>query len=355
MSETYLWRDYKKYSTNAIQSHDLLSCGAIFEPYDEAMGQIYCYSMFAVRELSAILSFLSCLFVVFVIWLFKRFFSTSNEGCAAFIFFLTFSIWSVIIWNLNITFKLFQNIVLCKTSSKWVERIFIANALIFPIIFSFVTILPQFLQDITFQCQWNSWNASRDFNIHEARIFYGSIWVAPSSLAFIFVIACYLAILLAMLRRKIRKQDREVSKALLLYPLIILASYLFPLLVAIINLIGISIEIRYLYFLIIIAVFTRPLLGLLISIVYFTKKENYKHLNLKEIELEFLSHLKRTKVKEYPITQMDHNFKQTNLELEHSFHFPNDSQVTNRNARTNDFHMESIPSHDNSLENLTSY
>ena len=385
MSGSYLWRHYKRHSDDAIQVPDLLPCGAIFEPYDVDKGKIYCDVMFAVRELSAILSFLSCCFLVFVIWLFKRyifdtqrlilyltlsslfssfmyivteiyrFYSTSNQGCAAFIFFLTFSIWSVIIWNLNITFKLFQNIVLCKKSKKWLEKVFIANALIIPLIFSIVTILPQFLQDITFQCQWNSWNASRDFNIQDARVFYGSIWVAPYSLAFLIVIACYLSICIVMLKRKLLKQDRrEVSKALLLYPLVVLAAYFIPLLLAIINLIGISIEIRYLYLLILLTAFTRPLLGLLISIVYFSKKENYKQLNFKEIELEFLSHMKKTKVKEYPVTQMDQHFKQTALDLEHSFHFSN-PQFTNRNARTNDFPLEPIPSQDTSLEDLTKF
>ena len=385
MSGSFLWREYRRHSDDAIQVPDLLPCGAIFEPNDVDKGKIYCDVMFAVRELSAILSFLSCCFLVFVVWLFKRyifdtqrlilyltlsslfssfmyivteiyrFYSTTNQGCAAFIFFLTFSIWSVIIWNLNITFKLFQNIVLCKKSKKWLEKVFIANALIIPIIFSFATILPQFLQEITFQCQWNSWNASRDFNIQDARVFYGSVWIAPYSLAFLIVIACYLSICIVLLKRKFLKQDREVSKALLLYPLVVLASYFFPLLLAIINLIGISIEIRYLYVLILLAAFTRPLLGLLIGIVYFTKKENYKQLNFKEIELEFLSHLKRTKVKEYPVTQMDHNFKQTALDLEHSFHFANNPQISNRNARINNFSLGHISSQETSLEDLTKF
>ena len=392
MSDTFLWRDYRRHSLDAIQSQDLLSCGAIFEPYDEVKGQFYCYLMFAVRELSAVLSLVSSCFVVFVMWLFKRylfdtqrlilyltlsslfsslmyivtevyrFFSSSNQGCAAFIFFLTFSIWSVIIWNLNITVKLFHNIVIWKTSPKWFEKVFILNALFFPLLLSLITILPQFIQEITFQCQWNSWNASTDFNIQGARAFYGSIWVVPSSLAFLFVITAYITIFLIMVRRKIKKQDREVSKALIqdiksliLYPVVILASYFFPLLLALINLIGFTIEIRYLYFLILMAAFTRPLLGLLISIVYISRKDNYKQLNLKEIELEFLSHLKRTKVKEYPVTQMDHNFRQTALNLEHSFQLPTDSHVTSRNNRGSDFPLEPIPSREDSLENLTHF
>ena len=390
MSDSFLWRDYRRHSNDAIQSPDLLSCGAIFEPYDEAKGQVYCYLMFAVREISAVLSLVSCCFVVFVIWLFKRYifdtqrlilyltlsalfsslmyivtelyryFSTSNEGCAAFIFFLTFSIWLVIIWNLNITVKLFHNIVIWKTSPKWFEKIFILNSLVFPLVLSIVTILPQFIQDITFQCQWNSWNASMDFHIQGARAFYGSIWVVPSSLAFLFVIIAYITIFIIIIRRKIKKQDREISKgliqdikSLILYPVVILVSYFIPLLLALINLIGFTIEIRYLYFLILIAAFTRPLLGLLISLVYILRKDNYKQLNFKEIELEFLSHMKRTKVKEYPVTQMDHNFRQTSLDLEHSFQLPNESQVTNRNNKIGNFHLEPIPSREDSLENLT--
>ena len=359
MSKTFLWKNYTRYSTAALEREELLDCAAIFDPYNHASGAIYCYVMFSVREIAAILSLVSCCFVVFIIWVFKRyifdtqrlilylslsalfsslmyavteifrFFSSSNDGCAAFIFFLTFSIWSVIIWNLSITFKLFLNIVLWKTSPKWFEKMFIATALVIPILFASLTILPQFIQDITFQCQWNSWNATRHFNIRAAQAFYGSIWVAPSTIAFITVIIAYLIIFLIMVKIRVKRQDLEISKvlvqdikSLIMYPVVILAAYCIPLLLALINLSETNIELRYLYFLIVVAAFTRPLVGFLISIVYISKKDNRKQLSWKHIKLGFLSHLKRTKIKEYPITQMDHNFKQTTLHLEHSFRLP---------------------------------
>ncbi|XP_048247317.1 G-protein coupled receptor 1-like isoform X2 [Haliotis rufescens] len=285
----------------------------------------HCDTVVLVRKVVASFSFIGCVFMIFVIWLFKKYIVFTqrlilylsisalldsisylmsdmipdSKLCNFLGWWLTFFDWTVLLWVGCITFNLYMNVIRATTTHRfeWAYHILCW-------VFSFVVSCLPFINDRYGPAGAWCW-IIEDWK-WRLGIWYGPLFII---IALLFVAYIYISV---MLHRKANTWEgtydpdterehqmlKEDIKPLRFYPFVYLAVSIFPL----INRIQNAISPHYHVFaLVLLASISAPLHGALNAIVFGMDKETLHKLKPAQIRVAFQSHLHHQEVREYPV------------------------------------------------------
>ncbi|KAK3707382.1 hypothetical protein RRG08_034441 [Elysia crispata] len=284
-----------------------------------------CDVIIAVRKTSGSLSFVGCLFMIFVLWLFKRYVvfaqrlilylsfaalfdsiaylmsSDIDDGrmCNFQGWWLTFFDWMVLLCVSCLTFNLFMNVIYQTVTQKY-EWLYIGICIAIPLI---VSCLPFFGDRYGPAGAW-CW-------IVEDIGWRIGIWYGPLFIIIAVMIVTYGYIIYTLSRKAsswegtydpdTERQHRllkEDIKPLRVYPLIYLAVSILPLINRIQNAFSPD---NHVFILVLLASICSPLHGALNAVVFGMDKETLQKLRPREIKLAIQAKLApRSIVQEYP-------------------------------------------------------
>ena len=286
-----------------------------------------CSTIIALKRVTGSLSVVGCFFMIFSIWLFRKYNVMSQRlilflSIAAFFdalgyligdltpdgpecdfeaWWLTYFDWTVLMWVSCITFNLYQNVVKQKQTNN-LEKFYHLVSWIFPPLV--LSVLPFFADTYGPAGAW-CWIK------HDATVWRFLIWYVPLFVAIIALICVY-AYIIVYLRRQLSSwqgnydpnEQRNIDlaeediKALKAYPFIYLVLSIFPLILRIHN--AVTVEGDDIFGLWIMTVLTAPLQGAVNAIVFGLDPETRKRLTWSHIQLAWASHFQSSPIREYP-------------------------------------------------------
>ncbi|XP_035824347.1 cyclic AMP receptor-like protein A [Aplysia californica] len=290
----------------------------------------HCDVIIAVRQASGAFSLIGCVFMIFIIWLFRRYVvfaqrlilylsigalmdsiaylmsSSIEDGpfCDFQGWWLTFFDWQVLLWVSCITFNLFMNVVRLAATAQF-EWLYLGICWVVPLI---ISCLP-FAGDVYGPAGAWCW-------IIEDISWRIGMWYGPLFVIIAFLIVAYVYIIYT-LRRKASSWEgtydpdterqhqlmKEDIKPLRVYPFIYLAVSLFPLINRIQN--AFSPE-SHVFVLVLLASISSPLHGALNAIAFGLDRETLTKLRPNEIRMALRSKMApRATIQEYPQPDRD--------------------------------------------------
>ena len=303
-------------------SHSRMNSSCIFSEQD------YCIGLEVVRRGIGTISCLSSVFIVLLIFLFRRYEFTSQRLilylvtatffdslayalggiyiaqsplCTVDGFYLSIADWGVVVWVCNITVNLFWNVVVLRPSNLYLEAFYICAGIGVPLFFGMFPFINDSYGPAGLWC-WI--NESVTGQYLRFLTWYIPIWIIIPGLFVMFLIV------IIKLSYEVRKWDpynpaseryreliRREIKPLILYPLVFLLLNIFPSINRIQNAVAPKYPIFALYLL---HGFSSPILGLGCTFIFVINRETLKELQWHNFKQTLLTRFKpRGKIEEY--------------------------------------------------------
>ncbi|KAK6167290.1 hypothetical protein SNE40_021357 [Patella caerulea] len=286
----------------------------------------HCDAVVIARKITASCSFIGCVFMISVIWLFKKYSIFSQRlilylsigavmdsiaylmsgmrpdgpTCNFQGWWLTYFDWTVLLWVTCITGNLYMNVIKAKLTDKY-EWAYHVLCWVFPLV---ISCLP-FIGDQYGPAGAWCW-------IVENWRWRLGIWYGPLFLIIIMLFVTYTYIIVTLKRRATTWEGtydpdternhqllKEDIKPLRYYPFVYLAVSIFPLINRIQNAISPD---YHLFWLVLLASISAPLHGALNAVVFGMDIETLKRLSPAQIRVALQAHLYHQPVREYPVT-----------------------------------------------------
>lgn len=305
------------------------------EPFDLEVGGLctifeekphYCDIIIAVRRATASLSLIGCVFMILVIWLFRRYVAFAQRlilylsisallDCVAYLmgglhpdgplcnfqgFWLTYFDWAVLLWVSCITFNLYMNVVRAIETDRF-EWVYHLVCCLFPLLMSSLPFIGDHYGPAGAWC-W----------IIEDWKWRVGIWYGPlfGIIALLFVTYIYIVVTLSKKvstwegtydpdTERNKQMLKEDIKPLRGYPFVCLAVSIFPLIYRIQNAVSTG---NPVFTLVLLASISSPLHGALNAIVFGMDRNIFEQLTPTRIKVAVQSHLYRgQEIREYPV------------------------------------------------------
>lgn len=300
----------------------------------------YCTANEVARITVGCVSVLSTLFILFLIFLFRRynflsqrlilylviaaFFDSvayslgavggQEEGplCTLAGFYLSVTDWAVVVWVCNITVNLFWNVVVLRPSNLYLEVFYVVVSVVVPVFFSLFPFIDSSYGPAGLWCWINNDREAGKY----LRFF---VWYIPIWLVTVGLFVMFLIIIVKLtweVRRwdpynpeSQRKRDliRREIKPLILYPFAFLLLNIFPTINRIQNAIEPDNPIFALYLL---HAFTSPLLGFGCTIIFVVNRETLSELKWSSFKQTLLTRFKSRG----EVVEMDVSNEKPNME-----------------------------------------
>ena len=288
----------------------------------------YCIGLEVIRRGIGALSCLSAIFIVLLIFLFRRYEFTSQRLilylvtatffdalaytlggfvleqsvlCTIDGFYLSIADWGVVVWVCNITVNLFWNVVVLRPSNRYFEAFYICAGIGVPLFFSVFPFINSSYGPAGLWCWINESTTGQYFRFFT---WYIPIWIIIPGLFVVFLI------IIIKLSYEVRRWDpynpaseryreliRREIKPLILYPLVFLLLNIFPSINRIQNAVAPKYPVFALYLL---HGLSSPLLGLGCTFIFVINRETLRELQWGNFKQTLLTRFKsRGKVEEY--------------------------------------------------------
>lgn len=293
-----------------------------------------CASIIVLKRVTSSLSLVGCLFMIFSIWLFRKYnvmsqrlilylsiaalfdalgyimgdMTPDGPTCDFEAWWLTYFDWTVLMWVCCITYNLYQIVIKHKRTDRLEKFYHIFSWVIPSLLFSLLPLIGDNYGPAGAWC-W----------IKHASVWWRFlIWYIPLFIAIIGLIGVY-AYIIVRLRRQLSSYQgnydpdaqrnvelvEEDIKALKAYPFIYLILSIFPLILRIHN--AATAEGDDVYGLWIMTVLTAPLQGAVNAIIFGLDPETRKKLTWNHIQIAWASHFQSSTIREYPTVSGDHS------------------------------------------------
>ncbi|XP_060080370.1 cyclic AMP receptor-like protein A isoform X1 [Ylistrum balloti] len=285
----------------------------------------HCDVLIAIRRTTGALSLVGCIFMISVIWLFKKYAAFSQrlimylsigallnsisylmgglrpDGplCDFQAWWMTFFDWTVLLWVCCITFNLYLNVIkmITKESLEWVYHVLCWGL---PLVLSCLPFIGNHYGPAGAWC-WieDNWH-------WRVGIWYGPLFLTIFCLFVVYIYITYILTRKASSWQGTYDPDTEHHKELMkedikplrAYPCIYLAVSIFPL----INRIQNAISPEYPVFpLMVLSALSSPIQGAVNAIVFGLDRETFSRLTPSQMKMAFLSHNQAPRVREYPV------------------------------------------------------
>ncbi|XP_029648219.1 cyclic AMP receptor-like protein A [Octopus sinensis] len=319
-----------------MDGHTTSDYNSTVEPFDLEIGGLctifeenphYCDIIIAVRRATACISLIGCLFMISVMWLFRRYLALAQRlilylsigallDCVAYLmgglhpdgplcnfqgFWLTYFDWTVLLWVSCITFNLYMNVVRATETEKF-EWVYHLVCCLLPLLMSSLPFIGDNYGPAGAWC-WivENWK-------WRVGIWYGPLFAI---IALLFVTYIYIVITLSRKAstwegtydpdtERNKQMLKEDIKPLRGYPFVYLAVSIFPLVNRIQNAISSG---NPVFTLVLLASISSPLHGALNAIVFGMDRSIFQQLTPSQIKVAVQSHFYRgQEIREYPVT-----------------------------------------------------
>ena len=289
---------------------------------------VYCQALGGIRRTIGAISVLSSIFILLLIFLFRRyeftsqrlilylvtatlfdalsyalggFVLTESALCTIDALYLHVVDWGVVVWVCNITVNLFWNVVILRATNRYFEIFYICAGIAVPLFFAGFPFIDSSYGPAGLWC----WIVDDDVGqILRFLTWYVPLWTIIPGLFFAFLV------IIAKLSWELRKWDpynpsadryreliRREIKPLILYPLVFLLLNIFPTINRIQNAIAKDNPIFALYAL---HAFSSSLLGVGCTLIFVVNRDTLKELKWSNFKQTVLTRFKsRGKVEEY--------------------------------------------------------
>ncbi|KAL8616226.1 hypothetical protein ACOMHN_058343 [Nucella lapillus] len=284
-----------------------------------------CETVITIRKVVAACSFVGCIFMILVIWLFRKYVvfaqrmilyltigalfdciaylmsSTIEDGvlCDIQAWWLTYFDWTVLLWVSCLTFNLFMNIIMTTTTESY-EKLYHGICWGLPLLISLLPFTGNHYGPAGAWC-W----------IKEDLGWRLGIWYVPLFVTIIILFVTYIYIIFRLRRQasawegtydpdteRNHRMLKEDIKPLRFYPFVYLLVSIFPLVNRINNAINPGHDV---FWLVVMASLSAPLHGVMNAIVFGMDRETMKKLTPSQIKVAFMAKLApSTPVQEYP-------------------------------------------------------